>query len=131
MRFGTVAAGTWNGTAIGRAYGGFGTSISGHGNNSLVEADGGEIAVGSAGQYLRSDGTNFSASALAASDLSGTVAAANGGLGTNISGFSQSSIITTDGDGTVSELGKGANSTVLKVNASGCLLYTSDAADDQ
>ena len=123
MRFGTVAAGTWNGDAIGRAYGGFGTSISGHGNNSLVEADGGEIAVGSSGQYLRSDGTNFSASALAASDLSGTVAAANGGLGTNISGFSQSSIITTDGDGTVSELGKGANSTVLKVNGSGTLGY--------
>lgn len=123
MRFGTVAAGTWNGDAIGRAYGGFGTSISGHGNNSLVEADGGEIAVGSSGQYLRSDGTNFSASALAASDLSGTVAAANGGLGTNISGFSQSSIITTDGDGTVSELGKGGNSTVLKVNGSGTLGY--------
>ena len=123
MRFGTVAAGTWNGTAIGRAYGGFGTSISGHGNNSLVEADGGEIAVGSAGQYLRSDGTNFSASALAASDLSGTVAGANGGLGTDISSFSQSSIITTDGDGTVSELGKGGNSTVLKVNGSGTLGY--------
>ena len=123
MRFGTVAAGTWNGDAIGRTYGGFGTSISGHGNNSLVEADGGEIAVGSSGQYLRSDGTNFSASALAASDLSGTVAAANGGLGTNISGFSQSSIITTDGDGTVSELGKGANSTVLKVNSGGTLGY--------
>ena len=51
MRFGTVAAGTWNGDAIGRTYGGFGTSISGHGNNSLVEADGGEIAVGSSGQY--------------------------------------------------------------------------------
>ncbi|OUW00825.1 MAG: hypothetical protein CBD16_06215, partial [Betaproteobacteria bacterium TMED156] len=97
MRFGTIAAGTWNGSAIGRTYGGFGTSISGHGNNSLVEADGGEIGVGSTGQYLRSDGTNFSASALAASDLSGTVAAANGGLGTNISSFSQSSIITTDG----------------------------------
>jgi len=123
MRFGTIAAGTWNGSAIGRTYGGFGTSISGHGANSLVEADGGEIAVGSAGQYLRSDGTNFSASGLAASDLSGTVAAANGGLGTNISAFSQSSIITTDGDGTVSELGKGANSTVLKVNGSGTLAY--------
>ena len=123
MRFGTVAAGTWNGTAIGRAYGGFGTSISGHGANSLVEADGGEIAVGSSGQYLRSDGTNFSASALAASDLSGTVSGANGGLGTDISSFSQSSIITTDGDGTVSELGKGANSTVLKVNGSGTLAY--------
>ena len=123
MRFGTVAAGTWNGTAIGRAYGGFGTSISGHGNNSLVEADGGEITVGSAGQYLRSDGTNFSASALAASDLSGTVAAANGGLGTDVSGFADKSIITTDGDGTVSELGKGSNSTVLKVNGSGTLGY--------
>ena len=123
MRFGTIAAGTWNGSVIGRTYGGFGTSIAGHGNNSLVEADGGEIAVGSSGQYLRSDGTNFSASALAASDLSGTVAAANGGLGTNISGFSQSSIITTDGDGTVSELGKGGNSTVLKVNSGGTLGY--------
>lgn len=123
MRFGTVAAGTWNGSVIGRTYGGFGTSISGHGANSLVEADGGEIAVGSAGQYLRSDGTNFSASGLAASDLSGTVAAANGGLGTNISSFSQSSIITTDGDGTVSELGKGANSTVLKVGSGGTLAY--------
>jgi len=123
MRFGTVAAGTWNGTAIGRAYGGFGTSISGHGNNSLVEADGGEITVGSAGQYLRSDGTNFSASALAASDLSGTVAAANGGLGTDVSGFADKSIITTDGDGTVSELGKGSNNTVLKVNGSGTLGY--------
>ena len=123
MRFGTIAAGTWNGSAIGRTYGGFGTSISGHGNNSLVEADGGEITVGSSGQYLRSDGTNFSASALAASDLSGTVAAANGGLGTNISSFSQNSIITTDGDGTVSELAKGANSTVLKVSSGGSLAY--------
>ena len=123
MRFGTIAAGTWNGSAIGRTYGGFGTSISGHGNNSLVEADGGEITVGSSGQYLRSDGTNFSASALAASDLSGTVAAANGGLGTNISSFSQNSIITTDGDGTVSELAKGANSTVLKVGSGGSLAY--------
>ncbi len=123
MRFGTIAAGTWNGSVIGRTYGGFGVSTAGHGNNSLVEADGGEITVGSSGQYLRSDGTNFSASALQAADLSGTVAAANGGLGTNISGFSQYSIITTDGDGTVSELGKGANSTVLKVNASGTLAY--------
>ena len=123
MRFGTIAAGTWNGSAIGRTYGGFGSSNSGHGNNSLVEADGGEITVGSSGQYLRSDGTNFSASALAASDLSGTVAAANGGLGTNISSFSQNSIITTDGDGTVSELAKGANSTVLKVGSGGSLAY--------
>ena len=123
MRFGTIAAGTWNGTVIGRAYGGFGASISGHGNNSLVEADGGEIAVGSTGQYLRSDGTNFSASALAASDLSGTVAAANGGLGTNVSAFAASSIITTDGDGTVSELAKGSNSTVLKVSSGGTLQY--------
>jgi len=123
MRMGTIAAGTWNGTVIGRAYGGFGASISGHGNNSLVEADGGEIAVGSTGQYLRSDGTNFSASALAASDLSGTVSGANGGLGTNVSGFAASSIITTDGDGTVSELAKGSNSTVLKVSSGGTLQY--------
>jgi hypothetical protein len=123
VRFGAIAAGTWNGTVIGRAYGGFGASISGHGNNSLVEADGGEIAVGSTGQYLRSDGTNFSASALAASDLSGTVSGANGGLGTNVSGFAASSIITTDGDGTVSELAKGSNSTVLKVSSGGTLQY--------
>ena len=81
MRMGTIAAGTWNGTAIGRAYGGFGTSISGHGTNSLVEADGGEIAVGSSGQYLRSDGTNYGASALLAADLDGTVAVSQGGTG--------------------------------------------------
>ena len=125
MRFGTVAAGTWNGTAIGRAYGGFGTSISGHGNNSLVEADGGEIAVGTTGQYLRSDGTNFSASNLSASDLDGTVALANGGTGTDASSFSQDSLMTTNGSGAVVELGKGSNNTVLKVNGSGTLAYAS------
>jgi hypothetical protein len=125
MRFGTVAAGTWNGTAIGRAYGGFGTSISGHGNNSLVEADGGEIAVGTTGQYLRSDGTNFSASNLSASDLDGTVALANGGTGTDTSSFSQDSLMTTNGSGAVVELGKGSNNTVLKVNGSGTLAYAS------
>jgi hypothetical protein len=123
VRFGTVAAGTWNGTAIGRAYGGFGTSISGHGNNSLVEADGGEIAVGTTGQYLRSDGTNFSASNLSASDLDGTVALANGGTGTDTSSFSQDSLMTTNGSGAVVELGKGSNNTVLKVNGSGTLAY--------
>ena len=64
-----------------------------------------------------------SASALAASDLSGTVSGANGGLGTNVSGFAASSIITTDGDGTVSELAKGSNSTVLKVSSGGTLQY--------
>ena len=123
MRFGTVAAGTWNGTAIGRAYGGFGTSISGHGNNSLVEADGGEITVGTAGQYLRSDGTNYAASDLAASDITGTVALANGGTGTDASSFSQDSLMTTNGSGAVVELGKGSNNTVLKVNGSGTLAY--------
>jgi len=123
MRFGTVTAGTWNGTAIGRAYGGFGTSISGHGNNSLVEADGGEIAVGTTGQYLRSDGTNFSASNLSASDLDGTVSLANGGTGTDASSFSQDSLMTTNGSGAVVELGKGSNNTVLKVNGSGTLAY--------
>ena len=123
MRFGTVAAGTWNGTAIGRAYGGFGTSISGHGNNSLVEADGGEITVGTAGQYLRSDGTNYAASDLAASDITGTVALANGGTGTDASSFSQDSLMTTNGSGAVTELGKGSNNTVLKVNGSGTLAY--------
>ncbi len=81
VRFGTVSAGTWNGTAISRTYGGFGTSTAGHGNNSLVEADGGEITVGNSGQYLRSDGTNFAASALQASDLNGTVAVNQGGTG--------------------------------------------------
>ena len=81
VRFGTVSAGTWNGTAISRTYGGFGASTAGHGNNSLVEADGGEITVGSSGQYLRSDGTNYAASALQASDLNGTVAVNQGGTG--------------------------------------------------
>jgi len=123
MRFGTVSAGTWNGTVIGRAYGGFGTSISGHSANSLVEADGGQIVVGSAGQYLRSDGTNFAVSNLNTSDLSGTVAGANGGLGTDISAYAASSLITTDGDGTVSQLAKGGNSTVLKVASNGTLAY--------
>ena len=123
MRFGTVAAGTWNGTAIGRAYGGFGTSISGHGNNSLVEADGGEITVGTTGQYLRSDGTNYAASDLNTSDLSGTVALANGGTGTDTSSFAASSLHTYNGSGGVTELAKGSNNTVLKVNGSGTLAY--------
>lgn len=123
MRFGTVTAGTWNGTVIGRAYGGFGTSISGHGNNSLVEADGGEITVGTAGQYLRSDGTNFAASNLAAADITGTVALANGGTGTDTSSFAASSLHTYNGSGGVTELAKGSNNTVLKVNGSGTLAY--------
>lgn len=123
MRFGTVTAGTWNGTAIGRAYGGFGTSISGHGNNSLVEADGGEITVGTTGQYLRSDGTNYAASDLNTSDLSGTVALANGGTGTDTSSFAASSLHTYNGSGGVTELAKGSNNTVLKVNGSGTLAY--------
>jgi len=81
MRFGTVSAGTWNGTAIGRAYGGFGASISGHSANSLVEADGGQIVVGNSGQYLRSDGTNFAASNLLVADIVGTLTVGAGGTG--------------------------------------------------
>ena len=123
MRFGTVAAGTWNGTAIGRAYGGFGTSISGHGNNSLVEADGGEITVGTAGQYLRSDGTNYAASDFLASDLTGQVSLAGGGTGTDTSSFADDSIMLFDGAGGVDELAKGGVNTVLKVNGAGAIAY--------
>ena len=47
----------------------------------------------------------------------------NGGLGTDTSAFAADSLHTYDGNGGVAELGKGSNSTVLKVNASGALGY--------
>ena len=55
--------------------------------------------------------------------LSGTIARTDGGTGTDTSGFLDDSLAIMAGSGTVAELAKGANSTVLKVNASGALGY--------
>jgi hypothetical protein len=51
------------------------------------------------------------------------LAATMGGTGSDTSGFSASSFMVNSGSGTVTELAKGANSTVLKVGASGTLGY--------
>tara|TARA_R110001606_G_scaffold29733_3_gene92579 strand:- start:7843 stop:12633 length:4791 start_codon:yes stop_codon:yes gene_type:complete len=56
--------------------------------------------------------------------LTGQVATTDGGTGTDVSGFAEKSFMVMNADGTgVTELAKGANSTVLKVNASGTLGY--------
>ena len=55
--------------------------------------------------------------------LSGTIARTDGGTGTDTSAFLDDSLAIMAGSGTVAELAKGANSTVLKVNASGALGY--------
>jgi len=51
------------------------------------------------------------------------LAATMGGTGSDTSGFSANSMMLNSGSGTVTELAKGANSTVLKVGASGTLGY--------
>ena len=51
------------------------------------------------------------------------LAATMGGTGTDTSGFAANSMMLTNGSGAVTELAKGANSTVLKVGASGTLGY--------
>lgn len=55
--------------------------------------------------------------------LSGTIARTDGGTGTDTAAFADDSLMITAAAGTVAELAKGANSTVLKVNASGALGY--------
>ncbi len=55
--------------------------------------------------------------------LSGTIARTDGGTGTDTSAFLDDSLMVMAANGTVAELVKGANSTVLKVNASGALGY--------
>ena len=73
-----------------------------------------------------SNGANINVGSITSSSfqLSGTIATTDGGTGTDISGFADDSLMIMSGTGTtVSELAKGANSTVLKVNASGALGY--------
>lgn len=56
--------------------------------------------------------------------LTGQVATTDGGTGTDTSAFADKSLMVMNAAGTaVTELAKGANSTVLKVNASGSLVY--------
>ena len=63
--------------------------------------------------------------------LSGTIARTDGGTGTDTSAFANDSLAIMAAAGTVAELAKGANSTVLKVNASGALGYaTVDVTTD-
>jgi len=73
-----------------------------------------------------SNGANINVGSITSSSfqLSGTIATTDGGTGTDTSGFADDSLMIMSGTGTtVSELAKGANSTVLKVNASGALGY--------
>lgn len=72
---GTIAAGTWQGTAIGVAYGGTGATTAAGGLNNLLPAQ-----TSANGYYLKSDGTNASWAAVptgAAGDLTGTTLASN------------------------------------------------------
>ena len=55
--------------------------------------------------------------------LSGTIARTDGGTGTDTAAFADDSLMVMAAAGAVAELAKGANSTVLKVNASGALGY--------
>ena len=55
--------------------------------------------------------------------LATDLAASMGGTGSDTSAFAASSMMLNSGSGTVTELAKGANSTVLKVGASGTLGY--------
>ena len=73
-----------------------------------------------------SNGANINVGSISSSSfqLSGTIATTDGGTGTDTSSFADDSLMIMSGTGTtVSELAKGANSTVLKVNASGALGY--------
>ena len=85
---GTVASGTWNGTAIGAIYGGTGGTSAQAGMNNLAGAV-------TSGSYLRGNGTNVVMSTIQATDVptlnqnttgtasnvTGVVAIANGGTG--------------------------------------------------
>jgi len=55
--------------------------------------------------------------------LTGQIARTDGGTGTDTSAFANDSLMVMAAAGAVAELAKGANSTVLKVNASGALGY--------
>jgi hypothetical protein len=71
---GSFTGGTWNGTAVGIAYGGTGQTTAAAAITALTGSQ-------TNAYYLRSNGTNATLSALAAADLTGTVAIANGGTG--------------------------------------------------
>ena len=72
---------------------------------------------------LGSEGLNVGAVAAASLTLTTMLGSQYGGTGTDTSAFADDSIMLTDGSGGVTELAQGANSTVLKVNASGALGY--------
>ena len=104
IKFGTVTGGEWNGTAIGRAYGGFGADISTFGNKSLVHADGTEVAQSSG--VLQSDGSALTFGTVTNDQLAGSIA--DGKLAADY-------IQTSEVDGSSIEFASGS----LNVKASG------------
>jgi hypothetical protein len=72
---GTISTGTWNGTTIGIAYGGTGSTTANGALNNLLPSQG-----SATGYYLKSDGTNASWAEVptgAAGDLTGDTIASN------------------------------------------------------
>lgn len=64
---GTISSGTWNGTAVGVAYGGTGQTTANAGFNALAPSQSTE-----SGKYLRTNGTDTSWQYVNAADLDGT-----------------------------------------------------------
>lgn len=94
---GTISTGTWNGTTIGIAYGGTGSTTANGALNNLLPSQ-----TSANGYYLKSDGTNASWAAVptgAAGDLTGDTLASNvlysslTSLGT-LSGLNVAGVIT-------------------------------------
>lgn len=114
MTLGTITSGTWNGTAIGIAYGGTGQTTAQLAINALA---GGVTS----GQYLRGNGTNVEMSAIQASDVPplNQNTTGNAATATNLAGGSIGLI----------PYQSGANTTVLlPVGSAGQVLQSNGAA---
>jgi hypothetical protein len=136
--FGPITTGTWNGTAIGIAYGGTGETT----RQAAMDALAGAVT---SGQYLRGDGTDVVMSAIQAADVptlnqnttgtaanvTGIVAVANGGSGTSTPSLVPGTNVTISGswpNQTINSSGGGGGSSTITIsNKTGA--YTVVAGD--
>jgi hypothetical protein len=118
---GTVSSGTWQGTAVGVAYGGTGQTTQQAAINALVGTQ-------TANRVLRSDGTNMSLSQVAlATDVSGTLPVANGGTGQTSYTNGQILIGNTTGN-TLTKTTLTAGSGISITNGAGSITIASTAS---
>lgn len=115
---GTVTAGVWNGTAVDATHGGTNQTSWTRGDLLVATAANtlGKLGIGTSGYFLKSDGTDPSWAALAASDIaSGTLAVARGG--TNLGSYTAGDLIVATGTTTLASLPVSTDGFVLTLVA--------------